>query len=194
MIENFWEVAMVLIIVITALIGASWTLGRHEDELQKKYSDEIPEMEAIIHSSEILPEIIKIITNIEYDRNNDADLPLDQILAADKYVSFIKNITKSENKILKIKTSYTTLKNSISNLSTNIFWLAISMAIICLIYMIEMPGLYDINLISLLLIFPAILIWKIYSGWMYYITNKRYLSSMYDEVVMGISMDGVSEE
>jgi hypothetical protein len=86
MIEQFWPALGVIVLIVISLIGAFWKLARHADETQKRYSLDISAMEAKIRSSQMLPEIIKLIQEVVSDKKTDPKASLERILSEEKYL------------------------------------------------------------------------------------------------------------
>ena len=113
MIDSFWTICPVLFGFVAAFIGASWMMRKHKDEIQKKYTNEIKEMNSIIYSSKIVPAIIQLFdeAKTELDANIQS---FEDILAQEKYMAYIREITDSENIIADIKYQYKNLQITIT--------------------------------------------------------------------------------
>jgi len=194
MIEQFWPALGVIVLVVMGLIGAFWKLARHADDTQKRYSLDISAMEAKIRSSQMLPEIMKLIQEAVSDKKTDPKASLEKILSEEKYLQFIRNITKCENKIMEIKNSYRLLKATISGLSRDMLYLALLISPLIAVFYFsntQYVSAENLNLVCLILAFatPYFFLFSVAPKVMKYLSASKDLSSKYDEVIMGIPSD-----
>ena len=192
MIEQFWAALGVIIVVIMALIGAFWKLARHADDTQKKYAVDISAMEAKIRSSQMLPEVIRLMQEVVSDKKTDPKATLEKILSEEKYLRFIRNITQCENKIMEIKNSYKSLRDTISGLSRDMLYLALLISpLVSILYFSNTVYVSNdsLNVISLVLTVatPYFLLFSVAPKITKYLSRSKDLSSKYDEVIMGIA-------
>jgi len=192
MIEQFWPALGVTVLIVISLIGAFWKLARHADETQKRYSLDISAMEAKIRSSQMLPEIIKLIQEVVSDKKTDPKASLEKILSEEKYLQFIRNITKCENEIMEIKNSYKLLKATISGLSRGMLYLALLISPLIAVFYFsntQYVSAENLNVVCLILAFatPYFVLFSVVPKVLKYLSASKDLSSKYDEVIMGIS-------
>jgi len=188
LIESFWTVCPVLFGFIVAFIGASWMMRKYKDENQKKYKDEIMEINSIIYSSKIVPAIIQLFDEAKTELGSNKQ-SFDDILAQEKYVSYIREITNSENIVADIKYQYKNLQIIIKKLSNNLLYCGIILAIFSVYYILDLKTYviyYDVYVIMILILsilFNLIQSWNDYQE---HNKLKDYLSEKYDEIVIGI--------
>ena len=191
MIEQFWTALGAIVVVVIALVGGFWRLRQHIDDFQRKYSDSISAMEAKIRSSKMLPEIIKLILEVEKDRATDSNATLEAILSEEKYLRFIRGITQSENEIIEIKNRYSSLKATISTLSNNLLILAFLVSgIVPICYFFDTPYVDSVylSLISWVVAITILyfIIFSVVLRVSRYLSLSKDLSSKYDEIIIGV--------
>jgi hypothetical protein len=195
MIELFWTKCTVLIPILLSFIGASWMIGKHKDDMQKKYKDEIKEMNSIVYSSKIVPLVVELLEESNKEKMANSESTYEDILAGGKYLGIIKKITESENIISDIRFQYESLQNSLSLLSNYLMYEGLWFFILSFYYVFDigqmLPNYNSVIFIIIIMIFIFILS-IISSHYGDYKNTKESLSGMYDKIVIETStIEGV---
>jgi len=186
--DTFWAKCTVLVPLILAFFGAAWMIRKHKDEIQKKFKDEIKEINSRVYFSEIVPYVIRIVEEVEHARENPNDT-YEDILAKEKFVSYIENIADSENKVSDVRYSYKNLQEVLSEFSINFLLGGILVSLISGYHLYNI-GLYIPNYDSLvfviLIIILLVILIQMVGNFKTYINIKEHLSNKYDEIVIGV--------
>lgn len=189
LLTNFWDKCKVIIPIIGGLIAAFWGVSKHKDDLQEKYSKKIKEIEATVFASDLVPNIVKIVMNVNNDAQGNENPDYEQILSQDTYVEPIKKIAESENKIVTVKVEYRQLQKKLSYMIKNILVILI-ITILYSIYnlynIMEYVGIYDTPILGFVTCIIALMLINLTSNTIAYVDLKNSISERYDNIVINI--------
>jgi cytochrome bd-type quinol oxidase subunit 2 len=185
--DPIWAECTVAIAIIIPVIGASWIIGKHRDDLQQKYKNEIREMQSLVYSSKIVPKIVEIIQDVNKELKTDPQKSLERILSDERYNTAINEISNYENIIGEIKTEYKELQQNLSFISRNLLIEAFFISVLFAFHMTLYNTINNKEIIMyFIILIVSMLVIELIQNYVKYRQQKEYLSKKYDQIVIQI--------
>jgi hypothetical protein len=151
LIENFWEVAVILIAAFTGLVGAGWKLFSNVDNHRTKYRDDEAALRAILITNELLPELLKFSNGFEEFRKKHP-LEEEKVLESQESSRRLKIILQITRKIVDIEGIVKEIQVKCGDCAYDLLGLAIVPAAFLAIVFFEPDIIYSYSVLVFLVV------------------------------------------
>jgi len=109
LIEGFWQALGATAAIAAIFITLYWNFSRSVDTIRTDYSGDLEVLAARVMSSEIVPQLVALVADVEKDRQHAPDVSVEDILSSPKYSKTVRTITSSVNALDDTRRTYEAL-------------------------------------------------------------------------------------
>lgn len=106
MIQAFWQIIGILILVSGAFLGGYWKFLKVAGNNKIRYQQDAIAMRSIIVSSELVPQIVSLIEKVEAERVQSQKETIEQILSRSSFAYPIQSIPRIISKTNEVDVLY----------------------------------------------------------------------------------------